>query len=190
MTNPDSFEHVDICAGAFSKADLGAFFLFEWKIHIQAQKRNMAWVGMFRRRRELLHNTLRYLHWGGTYSFNNTAGGGNWGASEEMLAVFQNKRVWRKEERRQGHVFHLNSEEIIKAHGEREPCLWSLFLIRYFNVRLMRHLEKQCWQQDFISGEHKPRQVAIRGRKESNTSKAENITFLDLERLYFKCPAR
>lgn len=44
----------------------------------------------------------------------------------KMLAVFQNKRVWRKEEHRRGHVFHLNSEEIIKAHGEKAMSLITI----------------------------------------------------------------
>lgn len=45
---PDSLEHADICAVAFSNTDPKAFFfLFEWIIHILAQKGNTAWVGMF-----------------------------------------------------------------------------------------------------------------------------------------------
>lgn len=64
-----------------------------------------------------------------------------------MLSVFQNKRVWRKEERRQGHVFHLNSEEIIKAHRERESER-AMFLITIVNKIL------QCQALDEASGKN------------------------------------
>lgn len=149
-----------MCSGAFSNTEPRdfVFFSFWLIIHIQAQKGNTAWVGMFTRRRELLHNTPWYLHWGGTYSFDNTAGGGNWGASEEMLAVFQNKRVRRKRERDRVMFSISIQKKTIKAHGEREPCLWSLLLIRYVNVRLWRrHLEKNTVGSRILSqGNIKP----------------------------------
>lgn len=160
------------------------FFLFEWKIHTYAQKGNTTWC---------------------------SCGGENCSSIlcriyiEEAPIVWRippvvktgeiQKKCWLCSRIRQyggteGHVLHLNLEEIIKAHGEREPCLWLLLLIRYINVRFwMRHLGKQCRQQDFVSGEYKPWQVAIRGRKESNVRKAQNITFLYLRRLCFRCPA-
>lgn len=51
-TYPESFWHAEVCAGGVSNAGPGFLFLFEWKIHIQARKGNMTWVGMLRRRRE------------------------------------------------------------------------------------------------------------------------------------------